>query len=114
MVIMNMSLNFEKQQNNNQQHPPFAYNEEMEKRIRLSVDDVRAQLMVTKERFNEALEKQQAGDDYDEEYLADYQENLIAWLADLDGALGRNHEEVLNEVKRRLFILSEGLEQGAN
>lgn len=106
-------FNFEKQQNN-KQHEPFAYNEEVEKRVRLSVDDVRVQLMVTKERFNEALEKQQAGEDYDEEYLADYQENLIAWLADLDGALGRNHEEVLNEVKRRLFILSEGFEQGIN
>ncbi|OIO30500.1 hypothetical protein AUJ77_02915 [Candidatus Nomurabacteria bacterium CG1_02_43_90] len=113
MVFMNM-FNFEKQQNSNPQHPPFRYNEEMEKRVRLSVDEVRAQLMITGNRFEEALEKQQAGDNYDEEYLADYQENLIAWIADLDGALGRNHEEVLNEVKRRLFILSEVLEEGIN
>ena len=110
---MNM-FNFEKQQNSNPQHPPFAYNEEMEKRVRLSVDEVRAQLMITGSRFEEALEKQQAGEEYDEEYLASYQENLITWIADLDGALGRNHEEVLNEVRRRLFVLSEGLEQGVN
>lgn len=95
-------------------HPPFAYNEAMETRVHLSVGDINVQLTVTKPRYLELLEKIEAGEEiHNQEYWADYKENLIIWANNIrvsHGTLSKGNKEVLAEVEGRLAVISKVLD----
>ncbi|MGB2580130.1 MAG: hypothetical protein WBC83_00350 [Minisyncoccia bacterium] len=85
-----------------------------ETKVRLSVDEIRGQLSITKPIFDTVLKMLNDGDTTDMEYLATYQGNLVDWMNAIkmnEGTLKRGNEEVLNEVERRLFLISEELER---
>lgn len=110
-AIMGMEGNFE-QFNNSNNHLPHFNSEEM--RVRLNVDEIMGQLNVTTDRYEDELEKLKAGEDVDREWLGNYQGNLIDWMNAIkmtEGTLRRGNEEVLNEVERRLFLISEEMER---
>lgn len=81
-----------------------------EMRVRLNVDEIMGQLNVTTDKYEDELEKLKAGEDVDSEWLGNYQGNLIDWMNAIkmtEGTLRRGNEEVLSEVERRLFLISE-------
>lgn len=86
--------------------------ENVENRERLTVDEIRGQLEHTT--YEEALTNLKNGDKGSLEYLETYQGNLVDWMNDIlfkEGTLKEGNEEVLAEVKRRLDMVSEALEQ---
>jgi len=98
--------------NNGDSHQHNFTPEEM--KVRLTVDEIRGQLAVTDDRYEAALERFKEGDTTDMEYLATYQGNLIDWMNAIkmtEGTLKRGNEEVLSEVERRLFLISEEMER---
>lgn len=103
---------FEHANNNGDNHHHNFTPEEM--KIRLTVDEIRGQLSITEDRYEEAIERLKGGDTIDMEYLATYQGNLIDWMNAIkiaEGTIKRENEEVLNEVERRLFLISEEMER---
>lgn len=97
--------------NNNNNRPPQFSPEEM--KVRLSIDEIRGQLMSTA--YAAALEKFNSGDLSDKEYLMTYQRNLLDWkngiLQELkkSGTHNRTNEEILNEINYRLGLVSDAL-----
>lgn len=104
-------FNFEHANNGDSRQHNFTP-EEM--KVRLTVDEIRGQLAVTDDRYEAAIERFKEGDTTDMEYLATYQGNLIDWMNAIkmtEGALKRGNEDVLNEVEKRLFLISEETER---
>lgn len=105
--------------NAHQTEPPrFNFeNEGVEKRDRLTVDEIAGQLAVTATKYEDALETLKRGDDTDKEYLELYQANLVDWMNDIritEGTLTRKNAEIMEEVEKRLFLISEELERTQN
>lgn len=104
--------NFGAQLNNGNNRPPQFNPEEM--KVRLGVDEIMGQLNVTTARYEDELEKLKVGGNVDKEWLGNYQANLVDWMNNIkimEGTLKRGNEEVLEEVERRLFLLSEEVER---
>jgi len=83
-------------------------------KVRLSVDEIRGQLSITKPVFDKVLKMLNDGDTAHIEYIATYQNNLINWMNAIkitEGTMKRGNEEVFNEVERRLFLISEIIER---
>jgi len=100
------------QPNNGVNRPPQFSPEEM--KVRLGVDEIMGQLNITAVRYEDELSKLKAGGDVDNEWLGNYQANLIDWMNSIrlvEGTLKRGNEEVLEEIERRLYLLSEEAEK---
>lgn len=109
-----IGLNFEQSP---QDHSPHFSSEDIEKRDRLTVDEIHDQLEITETKFEDALKKFNEGNMDDKEYLEAYQANLVDWMNDIkimEGTLLKKNEEVLFETERRLYLVSEALKQKLN
>lgn len=109
-----MMEGFEVQQNNSSNNSLSFIHEDVQKRERLTAEEISGQLNVTTTRYEEELEKLKSGDNPDQLWLATYQDNLVCWMNDMkimEGTLKSGNEEVLDEIEKRLYLISEELEK---
>jgi len=107
---MGMEGNFGLQSNGGYNRQPIFSPDEIEKRYRLSVNEIIGQLSNTTPKFDAELKKLKAGNDFDKDWLEDYKANLVDWMNDIKmvvGTIDRRNEEIYNEAKRRFYVISE-------
>ncbi|MHB1118088.1 MAG: hypothetical protein ACYCZ7_00965 [Minisyncoccota bacterium] len=110
-----VGLNFE--QPGNEHTPPFFNLEDVEKRDRLSADEISEQLAIGAAKYEAALDGYKAGDIDNKDYLENYRANLIDWKNDMQimsGMLSKENKEIYTELEKRLALVSDALKQKMN